>query len=652
KKTSVWARSWNAVADAMDRVGEKVTRGFDPNLEQRLSILQDDLKRAQGGDNQSAVDAARQRGLSDAEIQKIVPTFDPQMARVYQREISIILTKMEALAELEKQRSKTKADNQLSIQAGEIVRQYDAAGEAVKGVENQIVLLERAIADARTNGQDDRVALLSKAADSARASLGQLKKDYADGGAAAAAALRQARFQQETAGLDSYQRGVREITNRFKELRDAAEKAGNVDALPKLREAEQVALAANRLQAGEKAKAQVQVPQGYADRVMWIESRGNDNAKNPMPGATATGAGQFTSGTWLGLFKKEFSELAATMTDAAILGLRTNRDYTVKMIEAYARDNGAALGRAGFDSSMRNLYLAHFLGPGGAVKALQADPSANAASVLGADAAKYNPNIVGGGRSIGDMLAIVDKKIAGSTAAARSIRDATIAEQQNTEAMGKSAAEAERLSAINKLLNEDREKGGELGQKYATAESLIKASSDQLTPALAAQRDKWLEIADARAKAAASDVSAKLKRDLADQYAALGRTPDEQKVRQQALQYSAPGAADWDRTVQGLTKLHEVASLKDTTGSFLKGLTSDLMNGTKASQALTNQLKRLAATLADKAIDSLLSGLFDTKSGGGGFLSSIVGAITGSSKKFADGGFTGVVQFDSMEVLR
>jgi len=41
-------------------------------------------------------------------------------------------------------------------------------------------------------------------------------------------------------------------------------------------------------------------------------------------------------------------------------------------------------------------------------------------------------DIGGGGRTIGDMLAIVNKRIASSTAAARSIRDATIAEQQNS----------------------------------------------------------------------------------------------------------------------------------------------------------------------------------------------------------------------------
>jgi|SRR5271166_738792 len=54
-------------------------------------------------------------------------------------------------------------------------------------------------------------------------------------------------------------------------------------------------------------------------------------------------------------------------------------------------DNMKALSAAGIQPSNPNLYLAHFAGTGGAIKALSADPSASAAAVLGPQAAQANP---------------------------------------------------------------------------------------------------------------------------------------------------------------------------------------------------------------------------------------------------------------------
>jgi len=639
KKTGIWTRAWNSMADAADRAGAAIQRATAPTLDQKMDILQSGLRLAQGGDQREAVEAAKRRGVPDEEIWQFAPSYDPQMVRVYQREIDILRLKMEAVAAVEKERAKTVATNQMSIQAGEIVRQYDAAGEAIKKVENDIKALESALADGSVIAKiDGGPARAAEALESYRTKLAQLKKDYAEGGAAAASALRQAQFQERTAGLSSYERGLREITQRFNDMREAARRAGQVDALPKIDATERAAIGAYRIQSGERARSQVIVPSDYAQQVIGAESSGRDWVKNPN--SSATGAGQFTRGTWLSLFRKTFSDVAAEMTDEAILGLRTNREYSVKLIEAYARENALALNRAGFEATNANLHLAHFLGPGGAAKALRANPSDLAANVLDADQVAANPTILGNGKTIADVLAYAQRRAAANGVAARSVREATIAEQQNTEAIGKSAAEAARLAAINEQLNASRQAGGELGQRFATAEALIKASSDQLTPALAAQREEVLRLADARAKASSAGLSAQFDRDLKDQYAALGRTATEQQVYQQAKQYATPGTAEFDKATDALQRLKDVSATKDTAGSFLKGLASDLMSGTKASEALTNQLKRLASTLADKAIDSLLSGLFDT--GGkssGGLIGSIVKQFTGSATGKASGGW-------------
>ena len=57
----------------------------------------------------------------------------------------------------------------------------------------------------------------------------------------------------------------------------------------------------------------------------------------------------------------------------------------------FTRDNAAALTKAGLAADPGALYLAHFAGPQGAIRVIQADPGASARSVLGDAAVKANP---------------------------------------------------------------------------------------------------------------------------------------------------------------------------------------------------------------------------------------------------------------------
>jgi hypothetical protein len=56
----------------------------------------------------------------------------------------------------------------------------------------------------------------------------------------------------------------------------------------------------------------------------------------------------------------------------------------------FTLDNQRTLQRAGYDTTPGNLYLAHFLGPGGAKAVLGADPTAHPASVLRPEVLKAN----------------------------------------------------------------------------------------------------------------------------------------------------------------------------------------------------------------------------------------------------------------------
>jgi len=139
------------------------------------------------------------------------------------------------------------------------------------------------------------------------------------------------------------------------------------------------------------------------------ESSFNPAAKAPT--SSATGLYQFVDKTWLQMVRDHGSECGldqyasqingqCQVTDPAaraqILSLRKDPTLSAYMAAEYTKDNEQQLkqnisGKVG----KTELYLAHFLGAGGATQFLQAyekTPNASAASVL-PDAAAANPSV-------------------------------------------------------------------------------------------------------------------------------------------------------------------------------------------------------------------------------------------------------------------
>jgi hypothetical protein len=151
---------------------------------------------------------------------------------------------------------------------------------------------------------------------------------------------------------------------------------------------------------------------GLIDSIIGVESGGNPNATNPN--SSATGAGQFISSTWLDTIKAARPDLAQGKSDAELLALRTDPALSREMTEAYANQNQAVLTNNGLPVTPGNTYLAHFAGPGGAVKVLQADPTASAGSVLGDAVVRANPFLAR--MTVADLQAWADRKMGGSAA--------------------------------------------------------------------------------------------------------------------------------------------------------------------------------------------------------------------------------------------
>ncbi|NYH95016.1 hypothetical protein FHS75_001335 [Novosphingobium marinum] len=153
------------------------------------------------------------------------------------------------------------------------------------------------------------------------------------------------------------------------------------------------------------------------------------------PTSSATGLYQFTNGTWLETLDRHGSRHGLGWADQAIAGgriadrairaqvmaLRNDPDASALMAAELANDNRASLtGVLGREPDAAELYLAHFLGAGGAGKflsVLAVDPQRSAASLL-PRAAAANRSIffdkAGEARSVAAMMDLMRAKVSGA----------------------------------------------------------------------------------------------------------------------------------------------------------------------------------------------------------------------------------------------
>lgn len=387
----------------------QILRAFDPASQGRMRQA-----RSWGVEGAVITDLARQMGRGQITITQFREKLDELIKSSDSMSDSLrqtILTHIEAIREAEELQQKYA--NQVTI--------AEELGVTIEGVSDATRTLQRSMEDLNNESKQSldeaaaRAEALRKAIEDTEGALGELSKMVPRLG-------REWKYLEDLKGIDEI----------FNTAVATAELHGLLEMVERLKKARDEA----RLNL-----AQSQVTGSLVDRIVGVESGGDPNAKNPN--STATGLGQFIESTWLRLFRKHFPAQAAQMSREAILDLRKDAELSRRMIEELARENAAILQQAGVAVNDAAVYLAHFLGPDGAVKVLTAAPDTPLSELLSEEIIKANESVMRG-RTAGDLTGWAGRKMG--------VSDSELALQQRMVAI-----ERERVTEAQKLADRQAE---------------------------------------------------------------------------------------------------------------------------------------------------------------------------------------------------
>jgi hypothetical protein len=140
--------------------------------------------------------------------------------------------------------------------------------------------------------------------------------------------------------------------------------------------------------------------------IIQVESGGNARAKNPL--SSAAGLGQFTTGTWAAVMRAH-PELNLTPEG------RLDPAQSKRALQAFGLDNAKYLQSRGLPVTPGTIYLAHFLGTGGAADLLHTPDGIPATATLSHAVLASNPFLRG--MSVGQIKAWAEKKMGGKVGA-------------------------------------------------------------------------------------------------------------------------------------------------------------------------------------------------------------------------------------------
>ncbi|KQX19332.1 MULTISPECIES: hypothetical protein [unclassified Sphingomonas] len=149
-----------------------------------------------------------------------------------------------------------------------------------------------------------------------------------------------------------------------------------------------------------------------ASRIILAESGGKASARNPVPGQSASGLGQFIDSTWLSGVKKWFPAIARGKSDPQLIALKTDPALGRQMTERAVQEYRGVLGRAGLPVTADNAYLIHFLGPRRGLALIHAPGIMEIKRFLPADVISANKRVLEG-KTVGEVKAWAAQQMGG-----------------------------------------------------------------------------------------------------------------------------------------------------------------------------------------------------------------------------------------------
>lgn len=213
---------------------------------------------------------------------------------------------------------------------------------------------------------------------------------------------------------------------------------------------------------------------GLVERIIQVEggiTPGSPQSKT----SSSRGIGQFIESTWLDYFDKAFPD-RAELSRAIKLDRRYNPEDARKVIELYLQDIGKELASVDIPATARNLYAGYFLGKSGGKALLQAEkanPNQPVKNVVSQEAIAANPSILGGDKTVAQVLAIIDQKMGGVKALA-DISSSGATSQEEFNAKLKDALGLEEKLVVIQRQRAENDKLGVQAQYDANRELAIR----------------------------------------------------------------------------------------------------------------------------------------------------------------------------------
>ena len=151
------------------------------------------------------------------------------------------------------------------------------------------------------------------------------------------------------------------------------------------------------------------------DKIIMAESGGrniaNQSGKNGAATSSAFGVAQLTKGTFDDLAKR--AKAGSALQGKTFEDMKSDVNLQVAALNELLDYDKAALQKAGVQPTDANVYLAHFLGAGGAIRALTSDPNAAISTVISKKQWEANSQLQSM-KTVADLRAWAENKMAGT----------------------------------------------------------------------------------------------------------------------------------------------------------------------------------------------------------------------------------------------